>query len=86
MLNLITTQINFGLAYAREAHSAYECGRCDYGDTAKRIALRAYSTAVRFTTRLSDKPHVSVSSHLAELETELGTLLPTREMRCRSIA
>ncbi|MGA8030203.1 MAG: hypothetical protein WB992_23925 [Bryobacteraceae bacterium] len=86
MLDLITTQINFGLAYAREAHSAYEGGRGDYGDTAKQIAVRAYSTAVRFAGRLSHEPGVFLLNRLAELENELGVLFESPEMCAKSIA
>ena len=84
--DLVTTQVNFGLAYAQEAREAYDSGRDEYGDVARDIAMRAYSTAVRFAARLSSTAARSVASELAKLETEVDGLLAAQRTRLRSIA
>ena len=84
--DLVTTQVNFGLAYAQEAREAYESGRDEYGDLARDIAMRAYSTAVRFASRLSSAASRSFTSELTKLETEVDGLLGSQRTRLRSIA
>lgn len=82
----MTTQVNFGLAYAREARSAYDSGRTEYGDLARDIAMRAYSTAVRFAARLSNGTSHSMTQELTKLEAEVDGLLQPAPARLRSIA
>lgn len=84
--DLVITQVNFGLAYAREAREAYASGRNEYGDLAKDIAMRAYSTAVRFASRLPVAAARSLATELAELESVVDGLLEPEPARLRSIA
>lgn len=84
--DLVITQVNFGLAYAREARSAYDSGRNEYGDLARDIAMRAYSTAVRFSARLSAGASRSLAQQLATLEAEVDGLLAPDGEQLRSIA
>jgi hypothetical protein len=73
--DLIATQVNFGLAYIREAQNAYGEGRLEYGDLARQIALNAYSTASRFAARLPEGPYRSVLTDVARFKDEVDLLL-----------
>lgn len=84
--DLVTSQIQFGLAYVQEARVAYADGRDEYGDLAREIALRAYSTAVRFAARLPGGSDRSTSRQIAKFEAELDGLLQPAQPRSRSIA
>lgn len=84
--DLINSQINFGRAYIREARSAYESGNFEYGETARRIALNAYSTALRFCSNLLHDPDLSLIRKIEEFELELDALLEPVETGMRSIA
>jgi hypothetical protein len=77
--DLVMSQINFGLAYAREARSAFDSGREEYGEMARGIAERAHATALRFASRFAD-PAQSYDTELAGLATEL-LALNLREQR-----
>ncbi len=79
--DLVTSQINFGLAYIQEARSAYKSGNAEYGDLSRTIAWNAYSAAVRFAARLTDNTDPLILKHIAKLETELDTLWSPEEAR-----
>lgn len=72
--DLIATQVNFGLAYIREAQHAYGEGRLEYGDLARQIAVNAYSTASRFAARLPEG-HSNLLSEVARFKAEVDSLL-----------
>lgn len=84
--DLITGQINFALAYVKEARAAYECGNFAYGEIARKIALNAYSAAVRFSEHLLHDPQQSLVRRIEALECELEGLLEPVESGLRSIA
>jgi hypothetical protein len=73
---LIASQVNFGLAYVREARSAYGQGRFDYADLARQIAMNAYSTATRFAARLPKGRDAAVLNDVARFKYEVENLLP----------
>lgn len=83
--DLVRTQINFGLSYAREAVEARKQGRLDYSNLAHTIASNAYASAIRFSERLSDGGPHSIQDHagreLRELKAELDKL-SRAEPRC----
>jgi len=83
---LVTSQINFGMAYIREARSAYESGNTDYAEIARKIAVNSYAAAVRFAGRLQGATEISVAGELSTLETELSDLLLQDQARIQSIA
>jgi len=85
-LDLISTQIRFGMAYAQEARSAYESGNAEYGDLARGIAMDAYSSAMRQAARLLDQTHPSICEQLGTLEAQIDRLWPAEAARSRSIA
>jgi hypothetical protein len=85
-LDLISTQIRFGLAYAQEARSAYDAGNAEYGDLARGIATDAHSSAMRQAARLLDEPNTAVCEQLSALEAEIEILWPAERVRSRSIA
>jgi hypothetical protein len=72
---LITSQVNFGLAFIQEARTAYNQGRFEYGDLARQIALNAYSTANRFAARLPANQDFDVLNDVTRFKEELDTLL-----------
>ncbi len=78
--HLVRSQLNFGLAYAREARAAYKSDRNTYRDLARDIAAKAYCAAVRFAAQLPTGMAPSVSDQLVELETELAGLGRPEEM------
>lgn len=84
--DLVRSQLNFGLAYAREARVAYESDRNTYGDLARDIAAKAYCAAVRFAAQLPSGMAPSLSDQFVELETELAGLSRPEEMQVRAIA
>jgi hypothetical protein len=84
--DLINSQINFGRAYIQEARAAYESGNFDYGEIARKIALNAYSAALRFSANLLEAPQVSLVRQIEEFERELDGLLEPLEVGMRSIA
>lgn len=86
MVELVTSQINFGLAYAREARAAYESARTEYGDLARDIADKAYAAAVRFAAKAPNGIDPSTSKKIEELETELYALWRPQESRTLAIA
>ena len=73
--DLIASQVNFGLAYVREARSAYGQGRYDYADLARQIAINAYSTATRFAARLPKGRNTAVMNEIARFKGEVEHLL-----------
>lgn len=75
LTDLITSQVNFGLAYIQEARTAYEEGRFEYGDLARQIALNAYSTANRFAGRLPRSEDAAIIDQVASFKQELDLLL-----------
>lgn len=77
--DLIISQLNFGLAYAREARSAYDSNRSEYGDLARNIASNAYSAAIRFAARVPNGIDVSISANIEKLQAELNSLPRPRE-------
>lgn len=87
MADLIASQVNFGLAYAREARSAYESGNLDYAEVARKIALNAYAAAVRFSGRSANGSAPELVHRVEELERELdGIVNADMELSLRSIA
>lgn len=72
---LISSQVNFGLAYIQEARTAYDEGRIEYGDLARQIALNAYSTANRFAARLPQPQDTTLLETLADFKQEVDLLL-----------
>lgn len=84
--DLITSQINFGKAYIGEARSAYESGNFEYGEVARKIALNAYSAAVRFSANLLQAPDPSLLRQIEDMESALDDLLEPAEAGIRSIA
>ncbi|MBV9759109.1 MAG: hypothetical protein JO340_00980 [Acidobacteriaceae bacterium] len=72
--DLVATQINFGLAYIREAQNAYGEGRLEYGDLARQIAVNAYATASRFAVRLSKERDNNLLSEVARFKVEVDCL------------
>ena len=84
--NLIASQINFGLAYVDEARSAYEAGNFEYGEIARKIALNAYSAALRFSSNLLREPQPVLASQLEDFELQLDALLEPAQAGMRSIA
>lgn len=85
-IDLVTSQLNFGLAYALEARSAYDSDRRDYGDLARDIAAKAYAAAIRFAARVSGGVDASTSEGMKKLEGELHDLRRTEELETRAIA
>ncbi|HEX3684715.1 MAG TPA: hypothetical protein VHU83_19415 [Bryobacteraceae bacterium] len=77
MSDLIASQVTFGLAYVREARSAYDHGRYDYADLARQIAMNAYSTATRFAARLPDSGSAAVLNDVARFKYEVEQLQPS---------
>lgn len=75
LTDLISSQVNFGLAYIQEARTAYEEGRFEYGDLARQIALNAYSTANRFAGRLPRPQEPAVLEKVSTFKQELDLLL-----------
>ena len=86
MLDLVISQVNFGLAYAREARIAYESARREYGDLARDIADKAYAAAVRFAAKAPNGIDLPTSKKIEELETELYALWRTQEAHALAIA
>jgi len=87
MADLITSQVNFGLAYVREARSAYESGDLDYAEVARKIAVNAYAAAVRFSARLPNGSEPGLVKRVEELEASLdGIVNQVDELSVRSIA
>jgi hypothetical protein len=78
LTDLIASQVTFGLAYVREARSAYNQGRYDYADLARQIALNAYSTATRFAARLPAGRNATVLIDVARFKNEVEALLRDR--------
>jgi hypothetical protein len=72
--DLIASQVTFGLAYVREARSAYDHGRYDYADLARQIAMNAYSAATRFAARLPNGENASVLNYVARFKDEVEQL------------
>lgn len=85
-IDLITSQVSFGLAYVKETHSAYEAGNFEYGEVARKIALNAYTAAVRFRTHLTGEPQPFLVRQMEALEAELDGLLEPAHAELRSIA
>jgi hypothetical protein len=75
LCELITSQVNFGLAYIKEARTAYEQGRFEYGDLARQIALNAYATANRFHARLPKDYDPAIIDQVVRFKDELDTLM-----------
>lgn len=75
LVDLISSQVNFGRAYIQEARTAYDEGRFEYGDLARQIALNAYSTANRFAGRLPRAHDPAVLAQVASFKQELDLLL-----------
>jgi len=73
--DLIANQVSFGLAYVREARSAYEQGRYAYADLARQIASNACSTATRFAARLPTGRNTSLLNELARFKNEVESLV-----------
>lgn len=73
--DLIASQVTFGLAYAREARSAYDQGRHDYADLARQIAMNAYTTATRFAARLPKGRNAAVLNDIALFKDEVEHLV-----------
>ena len=74
LADLIASQVNFGLAYIKEARKAYGERRFEYGDLARQIALNAFSTANRFAGRLPE-PDAAILERIASFRRELDCLL-----------
>ena len=72
---LVVGQINFGLAYAREAHAAYRAGNFEYGEVARKIAVNAYAAAIRFSANLLQEPKPALIRQIEQLESELDAML-----------
>lgn len=72
--DLIANQVSFGLAYVREARSAYDEGRYAYADLARQIASNACSTATRFAARLPNGRNASLLNDLARFKNEVDSL------------
>jgi hypothetical protein len=85
LCDLITSQINFGLAYVEEARNAYCQGRFEYGDLARQIALNACSTASRFAARLPERQDPVLLDQVARFKQEVDALLE-EPVAVRSIA
>ena len=80
--DLVSGQINFGLAYTREARSAYEGGNVEYGEVARKIAVHAYAAAIRFCANLLKDPPPALALQIEELEAALESLvLPAAPVR-----
>jgi hypothetical protein len=84
--DLVISQINFGLAYTHEARSAFESGNYDYAEVARKIALNAYSAAVRFSAHLLKEPQPALIRQIEQLEIEIDGLPQPVEAEIRSIA
>jgi hypothetical protein len=84
--DLIDSQLKFGLAYVREARTAYETGSLEYGDLARDIALNSYRAAVRFASRLLDEPDPALTKATAHLKLEIEALLRPDAIGMLSIA
>jgi hypothetical protein len=86
-LDLISTQIRFGLAYAQEARTAYQAGNIEYGDLARGIAADAHSSVIRQLARLLHEPStLTVSEQLSSLGAQIESLSSAEYVRSRSIA
>lgn len=85
-VDLVVSQINFGLAYAREARTSYEGGNFEYGEVARKIAVNAYAAAIRFSANLLQEPKPSLIRQIEQLESELDGMLQPMTSRLRSIA
>lgn len=84
--DVITSQINFGIAYVKEAREAYESGNYQYGEVARKIAVNAYSAALRFSAHLLQDPQPALRRRIEALESDLDGLLEPVEPGLRSIA
>lgn len=85
LCELISRQVQFGLAYVGEARSAYEHGKEDYGEIAHTIARNAYATANRFASRLTQRTDDPRLNGIETLRTQIDSVWPDAT-RAREIA
>ncbi|MBV8571213.1 MAG: hypothetical protein JO319_11410 [Acidobacteriaceae bacterium] len=90
LLNLVRSQISFGLAYLAHARIAYGEGRVESGENAREIVLNSYRAATRFAAQLAaaqlaKDTDSSVRSRLEALRYGIEVLWPDA-MHSREIA
>ena len=84
ILQLVRTQLAFGLAYLEEARAAYLDSRTEFAETAREIAVNSYHSATRFAARLAKDVDSTVRDQLdrfwAEMQAVWPDLAPSREI------
>jgi hypothetical protein len=85
-LDLFASQIEFGVAYAREARDAYHHGELTYGEVAQRIAMNSYAAALRFAGNLRTNLSPDLLARIEALELDLVEMLQASKSNFRSIA
>lgn len=76
ILELIRTQVAFGLAYLEEARTAYLESRTEFAETAREIALNSYHSAVRFASRLAKGVDAALCDQLDRFQQEMQAVWP----------
>lgn len=75
-LELIRTQLAFGLAYLQAARVAYLESRTEFAETAREIALNSYHSAVRFAARLAEGVDATLRDQLDRFQQEMQAVWP----------
>ena len=76
IVQLIRTQLAFGLAYLEEARAAYVESRIEFAETAREIALNSYRSAARFASRLARDVDCTLRDQLDRFRHEMQDLWP----------
>lgn len=76
VLQLIRTQLAFGLAYLEEARAAYLDSRMEFAETAREIAVNSYHSAARFAARLAKDLDSTVRDQLDRFRGEMQAIWP----------
>lgn len=86
LVQLIRSQIAFGLTYLEEARAAYGDSRHEFADTSREIAVNSYRSAVSFATRLARGADSTVREQLDHFRDEMLAAWPDLIPSSREIA
>lgn len=75
-LQLIRSQLAFGLAYLEEARAAYRDSRTEFAETAREIAVNSYHSATRFAARLAKDVDSTLRDQFDRFRGEMHAIWP----------